>query len=80
MEQLLAADPEVIVGAAGRPAKSQEEAAARWRELPGGSGLGAVRERRVYELGEGDFFRPGPRIIDSLEKMAGILHPEVFRP
>jgi iron complex transport system substrate-binding protein len=79
MEQLLAADPEVIVGAAGRPAESQGEAAARWRELPGGSGLGAVREEKVYELGEGDFFRPGPRIIGSLEKMAGILHPEVFR-
>lgn len=78
MEQLLAADPDVIVAATGRTAGSRREAVQRWKELPGGSGLGAVRGGRVYEVGEGDFFRPGPRIIDSLERMAAILHPEVF--
>jgi iron complex transport system substrate-binding protein len=77
MEQLIAADPEVIVSATGSPAAGAE-AAARWQDLPGGASLRAVRERRVYELGEGAFFRPGPRIIDSLERLAAILHPEAF--
>jgi iron complex transport system substrate-binding protein len=78
MEQLLAADPDVIVAATGRAAGSRREAAQRWKELPGGSGLRAVRSERVHEVGEGDFFRPGPRIIDSLERTAAMLHPEVF--
>jgi iron complex transport system substrate-binding protein len=77
MEQLLVADPAVIVAAIGSPAEGAE-AAVRWHSLPGGSSLRAVKEGKVYELGEGDFFRPGPRIIDSIERLAAILHPEVF--
>ena len=77
MEQLLSADPAVIVSAIGSPAEGPE-AAVRWQNLPGGSSLRVVREARVYELGEGDFFRPGPRIIDSIERLAAILHPEAF--
>ncbi len=77
LEQLVAADPAVIVSAVGSPAEGAE-AAARWQGLPGGSSLRAVKERKVYELGEGDFFRPGPRIVDSIERLAAILHPEAF--
>lgn len=77
LEQLVAADPAVIVSAIGSPADGAE-AAARWQGLPGGSSLRAVKERKVYELGEGDFFRPGPRIVDSIERLAAILHPEAF--
>ena len=77
MEQLIAADPEVIVSATGSPVDGAE-AAARWQDLPGGASLQAVKEGRVYELGEGAFFRPGPRIVDSLERLAAMLHPEAF--
>jgi len=77
MEQLVAADPAVIVSAIGSPAEGAA-AAARWQDLPGGSSLRAVKEKKVYELGEGDFFRPGPRIVDSIERLAAILHPEAF--
>ena len=44
------------------------------------AGLKAVREGRVY-LGEGNqyFNRPGPRIVESLEILAEILHPEIFQ-
>ncbi|MEX2542769.1 MAG: cobalamin-binding protein [Trueperaceae bacterium] len=46
---------------------------AGWQELP------AVRNGRVFALdGSAYFSRPGPRVVDSLELLAGILHPELF--
>ncbi len=45
------------------------------------AGLKAVREGRVY-LADGNqyFNRPGPRLVDSLEILAEILHPDCFPP
>jgi iron complex transport system substrate-binding protein len=43
--------------------------------------LQAVRDRQVYLTDGNQFFnRPGPRLIDSLELLAGILHPKLFKP
>jgi iron complex transport system substrate-binding protein len=76
-EQLVARDPQVIVAAT--MAVGSESAASRdWDWLPGAPGLRAVREGRVHEVGRGDFFRPGPRIMESLEELAAMFHPEVF--
>jgi iron complex transport system substrate-binding protein len=43
-------------------------------------GLRAVRDGRVF-LADGNqyFNRPGPRLVESLEILAEILHPEAFR-
>jgi iron complex transport system substrate-binding protein len=39
----------------------------------------AVAEGRVFVADGNAFFnRPGPRIVESLEIMAGCVHPEVF--
>lgn len=47
--------------------------------LPGWASLTAVREGRVYAVDGHSFFnRPGPRIVDSLEILAGIIHPDMF--
>ena len=44
-----------------------------WESLP------AVRRNRVYAVnGSAYFSRPGPRIVDSLEILAEIIHPEIF--
>jgi hypothetical protein len=44
-----------------------------WSHLP------AVRNGRVYVADGGAYFsRPGPRIVDSLELLAGMLHPDIF--
>jgi iron complex transport system substrate-binding protein len=41
--------------------------------------LSAVREGRVYAVdGNAYFNRSGPRIVDSLEMLAGLVHPELF--
>ena len=45
----------------------------RWRELP------AVRNRRVYSVdGNAYMNRPGPRLIDSAEILAGLVQPGHF--
>jgi iron complex transport system substrate-binding protein len=79
-EELAAADPDVILIAPcgfnmDRTAIEMPALTAR----PEWAGLKAVRDRRVF-LGEGNqyFNRPGPRIVESLEILAEILHPELF--
>ncbi|HEY1597976.1 MAG TPA: cobalamin-binding protein [Pirellulales bacterium] len=47
--------------------------------IPGWNELSAVRAGRVYAVdGNAYFNRSGPRIVDSLEILAGLLHPEIF--
>ncbi len=43
------------------------------------AGLRAVRGNRVYVVdGNAYFHRPGPRLVESLEILAELLHPETF--
>ncbi len=43
------------------------------------AGTRAVREGRVWAVdGHGYFNRPGPRLVASIEILAGILHPDAF--
>lgn len=43
--------------------------------------LRAVRANRVFATDGNQFFnRPGPRLVDSLEILAEILHPDLFEP
>ena len=49
------------------------------RELPGFALLPAVQRRAVWAVDGAAFFsRPGPRIVDSLEILARLIHPERF--
>jgi iron complex transport system substrate-binding protein len=44
-----------------------------WRELP------AVRNDRVYAVNANAYFaRPGPRVVEGVELLAHLIHPEVF--
>src|SRR5215472_6818039 len=47
--------------------------------FPGFFDLPAVKHRRVFATaGSGYFSRPGPRIVESLEILDCIIHPEIF--
>jgi iron complex transport system substrate-binding protein len=49
------------------------------RRFPGFSSLPAARHGEIYLVNASAYFaRPGPRIVESLEILAGILHPEEF--
>jgi iron complex transport system substrate-binding protein len=79
-EQLLKAQPEILVLAccgydAGRTLQDLEIL----KRHPGWNTLPAVSRRQVYAVdGSAYFSRPGPRIVDSLEMLAEIAHPELF--
>lgn len=48
--------------------------------LPGWSSLSAVRKGHIYLLDGNRYFnRSGPRLVESLEILAEILHPQAFR-
>lgn len=42
-----------------------------WGEIP------ALRHRQVYILSEGLFCRPSPRLVDGLEQLVLLIHPDV---
>ena len=49
------------------------------RQLEGWRELSAVKAGRVFAVnGHAFFSRPGPRLVDGLELLAHIIHPEVF--
>jgi iron complex transport system substrate-binding protein len=79
-EDLAAKNPDVIlVTPCGF---NMERTAAEFPALarhPEWTQLKAVRDGQVYLADGNQFFnRPGPRIVDSLEILAEILHPELF--
>ena len=77
---LAAADPEVIVALpCGFDLQRTRAEVARLRARPEWFRLSAVKSGRVF-LADGNayFNRPGPRLVDSVEILAEILHPELF--
>ncbi|MDY6940846.1 MAG: cobalamin-binding protein [Cyanobacteriota bacterium] len=77
-EELQAADPDVIIFMpCGFDLSRTRQDADRLSQHPQWQALRAVRTGRVY-LSDGNqyFNRPGPRLVDSLEILAEILHPD----
>ena len=73
-------DPEVLVllPCGFDLARTRSEAASL-TGLPGWNTLRAVRNGRVFVVdGNALFNRPGPRLVDSLECLAEMLHPTLF--
>jgi iron complex transport system substrate-binding protein len=80
-EALRTADPEVLVIACcGHGVERTKQDLPILEALPGWHELAAVRTRRTY-LADGSayFSRPGPRIVDALEMIASMIHPEAWR-
>lgn len=80
-EDLLAADPEVIIVApCGFDISRTVSELASLTRRPGFESLQAARNGRVYVADGNQYFnRPGPRLVESAEILAEILHPETFR-
>jgi len=77
-DEIEGADPDVIIVApCGYGLNKTHAALSELRALPQWTALRAVREGRVYPVdGNAYVNRPGPRLIDTIEIFASILHPE----
>jgi iron complex transport system substrate-binding protein len=47
-------------------------------ERPGFADLKAIKNNNYYRIEDDYVTLPGPRIIEGLEKVAGLIHPEIF--
>jgi len=76
MEEILKRSPEVIVISSMNPKGDYQKILQewnRWKTIP------AVKNGRVHLINSDLIDRPSPRIIDGLEELAKILHPEKFK-
>ena len=75
MEEILKRSPEVIVISSMNPKGGYQKILQewnRWKTLP------AVKNGRIHLIDSDLIDRPSPRIVDGLEELARILHPEKF--
>lgn len=74
-EFLVAADPDVIVYTFGpmTPVTPSD-----FGTRPGWSTLTAVKNGAIYSIDDNLISRYGPRVVDGLEALAAILHPDLF--
>src|SRR5437763_641344 len=74
-ERLLVLNPEVILF----PGAQKPERIRKLGERAGFRDTAAVRHGRVYAIDENLLFRAGPRVVEGVERVARLLHPEAFR-
>jgi iron complex transport system substrate-binding protein len=79
-DDVLAARPDVLVlMPCGWDARRALDEAAAVTTRPGFSELPAARNGRVFATnGSAYFSRPGPRLVDGVEILASLFHPDVF--
>jgi iron complex transport system substrate-binding protein len=75
-EQVLALAPDVLIITSMSRSGAFEKAKSDWRRLidtPAGLG------KRIYTVDSDVFDRPSPRLLDALEILTRLLHPELFK-
>ncbi|GAF80553.1 unnamed protein product, partial [marine sediment metagenome] len=74
LEVLVHANPDIIVLGGALWGVSAEDVASHlvWQDLD------AVKNGNIYAIDDTTLVRPGPRIADGLELLAGLIHPELF--
>jgi len=76
IEELIASQPQIIlIGDATWGGVTLESVRAR----PGWEVLKAIQDNQLFVFDDNLVSRPGPRLVDGLEAMAKLLHPELFK-
>jgi iron complex transport system substrate-binding protein len=73
-EEIITKDPKIIILADSKYGVTADSV----RERPGWEVITAVKEGAIYDIDDDLISRPGPRIVDGLETVAKIIHPELF--
>jgi len=74
-ERVLALRPEIIIITSMTREQDLEEVRNEWKHY---AALPAVRNGRLFIVDANLFDRPTPRLVEGLEALAGIIHPELF--
>ena len=74
LEALVSADPEIIIGSTSHGTSFLPDLGS----LSGWKEMSAVKGGDVYLIEADLISRSGPRIVEGLEEMARIIHPELF--
>jgi iron complex transport system substrate-binding protein len=72
---VLKEDPEIIVFPIGKTDAIPPGDQQLWSQW---TSLSAVKQGRLHQIPSDLLNRPGPRIVEGLERLAIILHPEAF--
>lgn len=72
VEQVVEKDPDLLICSKLYDFKAQIQAAEGYKDLR------AVKDGEIYEVDENIFYRQGPRIVEAVETLAKIFHPEAF--
>jgi iron complex transport system substrate-binding protein len=73
-EKVLALSPEIIIITSMARSAVFEKVKAEWEKWPN---MPAVRNRRIYLEDSNLFDRPTPRLVDGLELLTQLIHPEL---
>jgi iron complex transport system substrate-binding protein len=74
LEQIVATDPTLIVLGDSMWGVTPESVVAR----PGWESIDAVENGNIFPFDDNLVSRPGPRLVDGLEQLAKLLHPDLF--
>ncbi len=75
VEEVLARMPEIMIITSMARQKTFERVVDQWRQW---SDLPAVKHDRIYLVDSDVFDRPSPRLVDGLEQLVRLIHPELF--
>jgi iron complex transport system substrate-binding protein len=76
MEEVIKQDPEVILFPVGSVEGIPESEQHLWRRW---NMLSAVKRGKFHQISSDLLNRPGPRVVEGMEKLARLLHPDVFQ-
>lgn len=76
-EQVLALEPEVFIITSMARQAGFEQVKTEWLRWPN---LPAARDDRIFLVDSNLFDRPSPRLVDGLELLTGLFHPELQEP
>jgi len=75
LEQIVATNPAIIILGDSMWGITVDSVLAR----PGWEGLDAVKNNNISAFDDNLVSRPGPRLVDGLEQLAKLLHPDLFK-
>jgi len=76
IEEVVVSEPDIIVITSMARQDVFDQVKAQWAQWPG---LPAVKNNRIFLVNSDLFDRPTPRLLDGLEILVELIHPELIR-